>query len=165
MKLPSILTPGKIKSLASGFTFIEILVGMALVAILGSMGLIAGVDSYQRYLFRSDLETVASLLQKARSSAMNNIGETSHGVYVGDASSLILFRGASYTILPAYDLKVEKSKTVMYTSRREKWSAFNKSDNETEQEHGCLVVGRSGRACRANDWISCSRSWFEGLRS
>jgi len=87
---------------------------MALAAILGTMGLIAGVDSYQRYLFRSDLERTASLLQKARSSAMNNMGETSHGMYLGSASNLILFRGVNYGALPAYDLKVEKSKTVTY---------------------------------------------------
>lgn len=77
------------------------------------MGLIIGIDSYNRYLFRSDLEKAVSLLQKARSSAINNIGEKSHGVYFSDPAKFVLFRGTSYaTRNPSFDLSVEKNKTV-----------------------------------------------------
>lgn len=104
----------------SGFSLIEMLVVIALMAALAAIGLIAGLDSYQRYLFRSDLDTAAALLQKARSSALNNIGEASHGVYFGDTGKFVLFRGASYALRnPSYDLPIEKSKVVSASGLRE----------------------------------------------
>src|SRR3989344_6646243 len=54
----------------AGFTLIEILIVVAIISFLGIMGVIVGVDTYQKYIFRSDLDKVAALLQKARSSAM-----------------------------------------------------------------------------------------------
>ena len=99
----------------AGFTLIELMIVIAISAGLTSLGIIAGLDTYQRYMFRSDLETTATLLQKARSSAVNNIGSASHGVYLGDPDNLVLFRGPSYGALPAYDLNVGKSNVVSYS--------------------------------------------------
>ena len=113
MKLPSILTLDKTRRINLGFTLIEILLALSIIAALSVVGLIAGLDSYQRYLFRSDLEKAVSLLQKARSAAMNNIGEKSHGVYFQDPAAFVLFRGTSYAARnSSFDLLVEKSKTV-----------------------------------------------------
>lgn len=104
-----------------GFTLVEIIVVLAIVTTLAAIGLTVGIDSYQRFLFRSDLHTAASLLQKARSSAINNIGETSHGVYFDNAGrDFVLFRGLSYaTRNVSFDLPVEKSKTVTLTGPSE----------------------------------------------
>lgn len=96
----------------AGFTIIEIIIVMALFTGLFAMGAVTGTDSYQRYIFRSELEKTGALLQKARSSAMANIGETSHGVYFGDTANTILFRGTSYTTSSPYNLKIERSKAV-----------------------------------------------------
>lgn len=100
-----------------GFTIVEIIIVLAIVASLAAIGLTVGIDSYQRFLFRSDLHATSSLLQKARSSAINNIGETSHGVYFDDIGGhFILFRGLSYATRNAsFDLSVEKSKTITLT--------------------------------------------------
>jgi len=96
-----------------GFSFIEVVVVMAIVGFLAASGIIIGIDSLQRYLFRSDLEKAATLLQKARSSAVNNIGESSHGVYFANSENFILFRGVSYAARDsAYDLPVEKSGVI-----------------------------------------------------
>ena len=113
MKSPSILILNKS---STGFTLIEILVVLAILMGLSAAGLIIGIDAYQRYLFRADLSKATALLQKARSSAMSNIGETSHGVYFGDPEKFVLFRGTAYGLLPSYDLSVEKSKAVTATS-------------------------------------------------
>lgn len=114
MKLPSILIQDK------GFTLIEIIIVLAIFAGLSVMGLIIGIDAYSRYLFQSDLSKAATLLQKARSSALSNIGETSHGVYFGDPEKFILFRGASFATRDAlFDRPVDKSKAVATTGLTE----------------------------------------------
>ncbi len=119
MKLPGILAPNNPgakklhRKTGAGFTLIEILIVIAIFTALATMGVIVGLDSYGRYLFRSDLATAASLLQKARSEAMNNIGETPHGVYFNDPANFILFYGASYaTRNTSFDLAVSRNKTV-----------------------------------------------------
>ena len=123
MKSPSISTPEedslKIEKRISertsrGFSLIEIIVVAAVIVFIGSLGVIVGVDSYQRSLLRSDLDTGVSLLLKARSSAVNSIGGASHGVYLGGEESYILFRGGSYADRDiAYDFPVEKSKRTV----------------------------------------------------
>ncbi len=106
MKLPNI------SARSEGFTLIEITLVIALFVGLLAMGIITGTDSYQRHIFRAELEKTAALLQKARSSAMANVGETSHGIYFGDASDILLFRGMTYDPLSPYNLKIERSKAV-----------------------------------------------------
>ena len=103
----------------AGFTLVEVLITLAIVVFIGVMGVVIGLDSYQKYLFRSDLDTAAALLSKARSSAVHSIGETSHGVYFGDNDYFVLFRGASYGDDPSFDLLVEKSKVTTITGSDE----------------------------------------------
>ena len=95
-----------------GFTLIEIAIVIGIISFLAAFGVIVGLDSYSRYVFHSDADTAVAMLQKARSEAINNIGESPHGVYFGNAANLILFSGASFAARnPAYDLKLAKSKT------------------------------------------------------
>ena len=93
-----------------GFTLIETLIVLGLIGMIAVVGIIVGLDTYSRYIFRSDLDKTVSLLQKARSSAINNMYESKHGVYLGDIDSLILFRGTSYDSSSPYNYNVEKSK-------------------------------------------------------
>ena len=113
MKLPSTSIQD-----SKGFTLIEILVVIALLTVIASFGVTAGIDSYQRFLFRSNVDTAVSLLQKARSSAIHNIGETSHGVYFCDPSNskFVLFRGTTYDPISPSNFPVDKSKAVKVTS-------------------------------------------------
>ena len=124
MKLPSTLTRNKIgftrshflKKSGAGFTLIEILVVMSVITLLAAVTMIAGIDTYQRYLFRADLSTAGALLQKARGSSVSNIGETSHGVYFGTPGAFVLFRGNSWVLRnAAYDLSVPTGKSLMVT--------------------------------------------------
>jgi hypothetical protein len=110
---------------------IEILVALAIVMFIGVIGVVAGLDSYQRYLFRSDLDTISALLSKARSSAAHSIGAESHGVYFGDADHFILFRGTSYAARnPDFDLLVDRSNVtdVTGTSTIVFWPPSGESD-------------------------------------
>ena len=95
-----------------GFTLIEIILVIAIIMFIGALSVIVGIDTYNRYTFRSDLDKVVALLQKARSSAINNINEKKYGVYLGDTSNFILFRGDSYNPLDSFNYKVERSKTA-----------------------------------------------------
>lgn len=97
-----------------GFTMIEVLVVTGVFAVLAAFGLIVGIDTYARASFHSDAENAVALLQKARSEAINNINESPHGVYFGDASNLLLFRGLHYD--PAsQELEIEKAKSASYS--------------------------------------------------
>ncbi len=88
----------------SGFTVIEILVVVALLAMISGLGLIVGMDSYRGYAFRADRDTLVSLLERARSQSINNICNGTlctngkpHGVFIDATSSqYILFQGRTY---------------------------------------------------------------------
>ena len=79
-----------------GFTLIEILVTLAVVTALIALGLFISMDVYRGFLHRSERDTVVSLLQRARSHAMANIGQSPWGFCKDAGGSYVVFRGASY---------------------------------------------------------------------
>ena len=80
----------------NGFTLIEILVVLGLMAILGSLGLLVSIDFYRSYAFNSERDVVVSLLQKARNQSLNNIGQIQHGVHF-ENGKYVLFQGPGYS--------------------------------------------------------------------
>ncbi|MDZ4243282.1 MAG: prepilin-type N-terminal cleavage/methylation domain-containing protein [Candidatus Omnitrophota bacterium] len=92
MKLPSTsIHDGRV----SGFTLIEILVVLGLFVLLSALGLFLSMDVYRGNSLRSEKNMIISILQKARSRAMNNINQTKHGVYF-QAGQYILFQGDAF---------------------------------------------------------------------
>ncbi len=90
------------KRSSRGFTLIEILVVMGLFVILAGFGLFVSMDSFRGYMFRNERDVVISLLQKARSQAINNMcfgggctGGKAHGVHFGPGQ-YVVFQGLSY---------------------------------------------------------------------
>ena len=87
----------KFKNLQHGLTLIEIVVVIAIIGLIVSLGLITSFDSYRGYLFRSERTTLVSVLSRARSQAMNNMFETTHGIcYDNSAKNYAIFRGSGY---------------------------------------------------------------------
>lgn len=68
-----------------GFTIAEILIAMVIMGSIASLGLFFGLDAYRFTTVRTERDTVVGILQRARSEAMNNLGQKSHGVHVGTA--------------------------------------------------------------------------------
>lgn len=78
-----------------GFTLIEILVALGIVAILFTASSFLNFNSYNRELLESEQETLVSVLITARSRSMNNIDASRHGVKIED-DNFILFRELPY---------------------------------------------------------------------
>ncbi len=80
-----------------GFSLIEIIVVVAILLLLLSLGLITNMDSYKKYMFRSENQNLISSIAKARSESLTNKGELPHGICFDSAQKrFVLFQGASY---------------------------------------------------------------------
>ena len=84
---------------SQGFTFIEILIVLGLIMLVAGLGLFLSMDVYRSNSLHAEKNIVVSILQKARSRAMNNINENKHGVHFG-AGKYILFTGPDWTLDP-----------------------------------------------------------------
>jgi prepilin-type N-terminal cleavage/methylation domain-containing protein len=96
MQLHKIFIPNR------GFSLIELLVVMGLLAILGSFSLMVSMENYRGSSFAESQATLVSALQKARSQALFGVcigsGCTAgqpHGVHI-DSNQLVLFQGTTY---------------------------------------------------------------------
>ena len=63
-----------------GFTFIEILVVIAILGTLFAIGLLMSMEAYRGYSRRSDRDILVSALERARSSALANTNQQEWGV-------------------------------------------------------------------------------------
>jgi prepilin-type N-terminal cleavage/methylation domain-containing protein len=103
----------------SGFTLIEILIAMAILVIILGLGYFVGFDFYRNYALHSEKDVLVSVLRKARSQALNNVGASAHGVYIGD-SSYTIFYGSSYVSRNAqYDENIKKAPGISATGLNE----------------------------------------------
>lgn len=100
MVLPSIFRSAS----ARGLTLIEVLIVMGLLVILGGVSLVVSMDMYRGAGFYSERDLVVSVLQHARSLAVNNTcrgtGCTNglpHGVHI-QGDSYTLFQGPTYNV-------------------------------------------------------------------
>lgn len=95
-----------------GLTFIEIIIVIAILTILASLGLIFGIDFYKNYGLDAERNIVLSILQKSRGQAQNNINQSPHGIYF-QSDNYVLFQGASYTSRNSiYDQIIPKNPAI-----------------------------------------------------
>ncbi|MBP6883686.1 MAG: prepilin-type N-terminal cleavage/methylation domain-containing protein [Candidatus Pacebacteria bacterium] len=81
-----------------GFTFIEILVVLALLTVVLGFGSFVDLSAFRTDTFRAEEYTITAILEKARSRAMANINETPHGVcYI--APNYVIFEGSNCTAM------------------------------------------------------------------
>lgn len=102
----------KLKIQQSGFTIVELLVVLAIFGALMAMGLFFDFTFYRGSSFSSDIDVFASILQRARARAINNINESKHGVYI-DSGNYILFQGNDYNSrIVAFDQPISRNSGV-----------------------------------------------------
>jgi prepilin-type N-terminal cleavage/methylation domain-containing protein len=109
-----------------GFTLIEIVVVMSLIALLGSLGIYFGLDNFRGHSFHSDRDTLISALEHARAEAVSNACSGTctngkpHGVFIDTVNhKYIIFQGTSYanhliTNDKDYDIPITGNQTTTY---------------------------------------------------
>jgi Tfp pilus assembly protein FimT len=117
MESLKILTSGKRKKV--GFTLIEITVVLALAILVFGFSAALGFDAFDRNYLKTERTSLLSVLQKARSQAMNNISGKKHGFYF-DGTNYVIFEGDSYALRDSSkDFVIEKNKGVNLTGLTE----------------------------------------------
>ncbi|MDP3999235.1 MAG: prepilin-type N-terminal cleavage/methylation domain-containing protein [bacterium] len=79
-----------------GFTLFEMLLAISILIILLAITLPISLNFYNIYQFDSEVGTLISLLEKARSSALANRNESAHGFYFS-STTFVIFQGSSYS--------------------------------------------------------------------
>lgn len=141
MKLPRILGIKflRSKSGATGFTLIEILMVAAIIVFLAGLGLFFGIDFYKNYAFYSERNILVGILEKARNQALNNIGQSNHGVYF-QTSNYVIFQGNSYASRnSAYDQIIPASSLINRSGLQE--IVFNQLNGESSATGDVILSG------------------------
>lgn len=123
-------SPTTLRDRNKGFTLIEMVIVLALITIVGGLGLYFGLDSLRGYSFHSDRDVLVSVLQHARSEAISNIcrGENCtdgkpHGVYIRPTehqNSYVIFQGTDYASRDAdYDIVIDSSSSTSFSGINE----------------------------------------------
>jgi prepilin-type N-terminal cleavage/methylation domain-containing protein len=105
-----------------GFTLIEIIVTLGIIALIASIGMVLSFDFYRTYAFNSETDIVVSILQKARNQALSNIDLSSsgspapHGVkFLSEPERYVIFQGDSYVIREeSLDEEIKASPTIFH---------------------------------------------------
>jgi len=141
------------KSINRGFTLIEILVTLGLIALVVAIGSIANVNMYTRGLSSSEESLLVTTLQKVRSRAMNNIDASMHGLYIEEDPSgsgeyyLIVFsRDSSGSDEEEEPILLNKHKTIEVTGLDE--VVFKQLSGEVEnyidEDHDTITISVDG---------------------
>ena len=80
-----------------GFTLIEMVMVIAIVVIVFSLGMPVLYQFYVQYQLEAEHQLLLSLLAQARTFAMVNRNESPHGVFM-DANQFTVFQGISYAL-------------------------------------------------------------------
>lgn len=86
-----------------GFTMLEMLVVMGILALVGGFALFVSMETYRGSNFRSDRDLLVATLERARAQAMNNVcvgtctDGKPHGVHI-QSDEYVLFQGSAYDV-------------------------------------------------------------------
>lgn len=92
-----------------GFTLIEVLIVVALIASFAALVLFVSIDFYRSFALEAERDQFVALARKARQEAQDNIRGVPHGVRV-ESDRFVAFSGASYAGRdPVWDEPVMRS--------------------------------------------------------
>jgi len=95
-----------------GFTVIEIILIVGILAIIFGMGFPIAFDFYKNYQFQAEQDQFISLLEIARNLSMTNLNQSPHGVFQNN-DNFIVFEGNSFaTRNQSQDQIFPRSKSV-----------------------------------------------------
>lgn len=95
---------GFMKKSGKGYTLLEILIVMGLIALLGGVGMLMSMETFKTSIFHNDRDLLVSAMRKARSESINNMcfgpagfctDGKAHGVHIAPGTYTI-FQGDSY---------------------------------------------------------------------
>jgi len=132
----------------AGFTLIEILIAVGILMALATMGFIVAIGQYRTYALEADRGVVLSMLQRARSHAINNIAESDYGFRFEDPD-YVFFRGSSYASRdPDFDETVPKSTIITYSGEIE--FVFERLTGEANADDITISNGYKERTISVN---------------
>ena len=81
-----------------GFTLIEIIIVVAITAVVGGSLLFVDMGNFRGDSFRAEISTLVVALQTARMDALNNVHQSAHGVKIKppECDGYVVFEGESY---------------------------------------------------------------------
>ncbi len=124
------------KNKIRGFTLIEILIVITLIGFIISLGSVVNIDFYNREIRLSEQATLISILQKARSDAMNNIHATSHGVHI-ENNTYTIFEGTTYNPNESSNQTIERNPNIIISGLQD--VVFKQLSGNTENT-GTIIL-------------------------
>jgi len=103
------------------------------------MGLFFDFTFYRGTSFGTDVDMFASVLQRARARAVNNINESAHGVYI-DSNRYIIFQGDSYALRDtSLDQQISRNPGLNFSGASE--IVFRQLSGDSNFEGDIIVSG------------------------
>lgn len=136
----------KLKAGWRGFTLIEVLLVIAILAIIFGYTIGAGSNFYFNQALISERDSLIGLLRNARSRALANINQSSHGIFMSTSTNqYIIFDGPSYASRAvAYDLAFPKSAALTVTGPAE--IVFSSPEGASNVSGTIILSGGAGAA-------------------
>ncbi len=103
------------KTFFPGFTLIEILISIGIMAILFSLAMPFTLDYYRTYSLQTERQTLVALLQRARNLSLSNTNGQAHGV-ARLATTFVSYEGPSFAARDTTkDVVYPRSSIITYT--------------------------------------------------
>ncbi len=99
----------------AGFTLIEVLITLAVVAGIFAAGSFMDFSNLGRESLNTERATLISVFQKARNRAMNNIYASKHGVYI-EENAYVIFRKFPYDNNENTNERIPRNKNITITT-------------------------------------------------
>ena len=114
---------------------LELILAAAIFALISSFGFLVSLDFYRSYVFDNEVKVLVSLLQRARSQSLNNMGQSPHG-FAALSSQYVLFDRADFIKPEAGDLLYPRDAqiTISWAGAPEQIVFEQLSGNSREQE-------------------------------